>query len=94
MTRTTYSTYEAKARFSEVLRKVRGGESVFITYRGEEVAEIRPVVHDETLRERLEKLEKKGIISRAGRDPADIERALRPLGKRPGGLKRFLESRD
>ena len=37
----TYSTYEAKARFSEVLRQVREGETVTVTYRGEPVAEIR-----------------------------------------------------
>ena len=30
----TYSTYEAKAKFSEILRKIRGGESVYVTYRG------------------------------------------------------------
>ena len=39
---TTYSTYEAKARFSEILRRVREGRSVNITYHGEVVAEIRP----------------------------------------------------
>jgi len=38
-----YSTYEAKARFSEVIRKVRDGQRVVIAYRGEEVAEIRPL---------------------------------------------------
>jgi antitoxin (DNA-binding transcriptional repressor) of toxin-antitoxin stability system len=36
-----YSTYEAKARFSEVIRKVRAGQRVVIAYRGAEVAEIR-----------------------------------------------------
>ena len=29
-----YSTYEAKARFSEVIRKVRAGQRVVIAYRG------------------------------------------------------------
>lgn len=36
----TYSTYEAKARFSEIIRKVRSGKHVRITYRGREVAEV------------------------------------------------------
>ena len=38
----TYSTYEAKAKFSEVIRKVRAGQTVRIAYRGEEIAEVRP----------------------------------------------------
>ena len=33
-----YSTYEAKARFSEVLRMVREGASVTISYRDHPVA--------------------------------------------------------
>lgn len=86
----TYSTYEAKAKFSEILRKVRGGESVYVSYRGEEVAEIRPVEKRESLEQRLKKLEEEGIIT-----PAKKPRGpLRPIAKRPGALKRFLESRD
>ena len=38
-----YSTYEAKARFSEVLRHVREGRTVTVSYRGEPVAEIRSI---------------------------------------------------
>ena len=39
-----YSTYEAKAKLSEILRKVRAGQRVGISYRGELVAEVAPVV--------------------------------------------------
>ena len=92
MKRPIYSTYEAKARFSEILRKVRRGESVLITYRGEEVAEIRPIESEESIEEKLERLEKEGVIVRSGRK-ATLQ-TLRPLARRPGGLKRFLESRD
>ena len=35
-----YSTYEAKAKLSEILRKVRAGQKVGISYRGELVAEV------------------------------------------------------
>ena len=38
-----YSIYDAKARFSELIRKVREGRTVMVSYRGEPVAEIRPV---------------------------------------------------
>ena len=39
----TYSAHEAKARFAEVLRRVRDGETVTVSYRGEPVAEVRPL---------------------------------------------------
>lgn len=38
-----YSTYDAKARFSEVIRHVREGRTVIVTYQGDPVAEIRPL---------------------------------------------------
>jgi prevent-host-death family protein len=38
-----YSTYDAKAKFSEILRKVRTSQHVIVSCRGEAVAEIRPV---------------------------------------------------
>lgn len=87
----TYSTYEAKAKFSEILRKVRAGESVYVTYRGKEVAEIRPARKSkETLEEALERAEEEGIITKR-REPRG---PLAPIARRPGALKRFLESRD
>ena len=39
----TYSTYEAKARFSEIIRHVREGRTVTVSYRGEPVAEVRSI---------------------------------------------------
>jgi prevent-host-death family protein len=87
----TYSTYEAKAKFSEVIRKVRAGQRVVIAYRGQEIAEIRPINKAATtMEETVARLEDEGVLSR--------ERAavgpLRPMAKRPGALKRFLESRE
>jgi len=89
MTR-TYSTSEAKARFSEMLRWVRRGEPVVVTYRGEEVAEIRPL--DRALREPGQP--QKPRESRVLSPPAERRGELEPIATRPGGLKRFLESRD
>jgi len=87
----TYSTYEAKARFSEVIRRVRAGQRVVIAYRGEEVAEIRPIEAGGTgLEKSLARLEDEGVLSRA-RKPSGRPR---PLAKRPGALARFLESRE
>ena len=85
-----YSVYDAKARFSELMRKVRSGESVVITYRGEDVAELRPVEKETTLEERIQKLREAGILS----GPAKKQCDWKPIAHRPGALKRFLEERD
>jgi len=87
----TYSTYEAKAKFSEVIRKVRAGQRIVIAYRGEPIAEIRPLENPQPgLGKAVARLEDQGIISR-NRTPTG---ELRPLAKRAGALTRFLESRD
>lgn len=86
----TYSTYEAKAQFSELMRRVRAGERVVITYHGAPVAELRPIEQpSESLAAALPELERTGVVQRS-------EARLRPraLAKRPGGLARFLDERD
>ena len=86
----TYSTYDAKARFSELVRKVRAGKSVYITYRGDVVAEMKPFAATDSTEARIRKLEERGVITRrpAKRSP------MKPLAKRPGAVERFLEERD
>lgn len=87
----TYSTYEAKAKFSEVMRKVRAGQRVMIAYRGETIAEIRPLEEREKgLGASLARLENEGVLGRHQR-PTGL---LRPVAKKPGALARFLESRE
>ena len=87
-----YSVYEAKARFSEVIRLVRNGKTVTVSYRGEPVAEIRSVSPREhpTLDERLQDLERRGALVRS----AVARRAFEPVARRPGALSRFLAERD
>ena len=87
----TYSTYQAKAKFSEVLRIVREGTAVTITYRGDPVAEIRPAgPRKRSLEERFEDLASRGIIS-----PAEDPNAPLVPGKDrvPGALEDFLAHR-
>ncbi len=86
----TYSTYEAKARFSEILRQVREGKTVYISYRGETVAEVRPLEEPADLRERLERLEEQGVLQR----PERRQGTLATVARRPGALDRFLSDRD
>ncbi|MGE0461196.1 MAG: type II toxin-antitoxin system Phd/YefM family antitoxin [Vicinamibacterales bacterium] len=87
----TYSTYEAKARFSEILRKVRAGRRIIVTHHGTQVAEIRPVeTAPAPLEARLAQLERAGIVRRAAR-PGESPAAV---ARRRGALARFVASRD
>lgn len=85
-----YSTYEAKSRFSEVLRLVREGTAVTISYRGDPVAEIRPLAPEaKSIEEHFARLEERGIVV-----PAENPRSPLTVGPpNPGGLARFLADR-
>lgn len=86
-----YSTHEAKARFSEILRQVRTGQPVRISYRGRQVAEIRPLAEAETtLEDRLAELERQGVVIAAKRRAGQ----LRPIAHAPGALERFVADRE
>jgi prevent-host-death family protein len=86
----TFSTYDAKARFSEVLRRVREGRTVTVTYQGEPVAEIRPLDRSGGTAARMEWLRSRGVLVA----PDARARALAPLARRPGALRRFLDDRN
>lgn len=87
----SYSTYEAKTRFSEILRKVRAGRRVIVTHHGTQVAEIRPIEPaTESLEARLARLERAGAVTRAAQPGA----LPRPVARRRGALARFIASRD
>ena len=87
----TYSIAEARARFSEVIRRVREGRTVTVTHRSEPVAEIRPVERgrERTLEERLEELRRTGCLVPA----SNPRQPFRPVARRPGALTRFLAER-
>ena len=87
----TYSTYEAKARFSEVLRLVSSGTPVTVTRRGEPIAEIRPIEKTpQTMVERLAELERRSVLVRL-RVP---RKPLVAVTRRADALKRFLAERN
>ena len=87
-----YSIYDAKARFSELIRTVRNGRTVLVSYRGEPVAEIRPIQETggNELARRLQMLEGLGILV----PRSERVDELRPIARKPGALQRFLEERD
>ncbi|MBI1722797.1 MAG: type II toxin-antitoxin system prevent-host-death family antitoxin [Gemmatimonadetes bacterium] len=87
----TYSLYEAKARLSEIVRRVREGQTITISYHGKPVAEVRPIAPESaSIEEHFRKLEERGVLVPARRPFAPIK----PVAKRPGALKRFLRDRN
>lgn len=91
-----YSLYEAKARFSALIRQVREGRSVTITLHGEPVAQLRPYQkpdRPQTLLERIAELAERGAATLARREASDPE-VFRVGKKTPGALQRFLDERE
>jgi prevent-host-death family protein len=86
----TFSLYEAKARFSEVIRLVRRGRTVTVTYRGEPVARIQPAEFEASeIGRRVRELEAGGVLQGGG--------SGQPFGvvaRKPGALERFLAERN
>lgn len=87
----SYSVYEAKARLSAIIRRVREGRPVTITLHGEPVAEIRAIRGERGgIEGRLQRLTERGVVVPAEAQPSEI-----PLvARRKGALQRFLAERD
>jgi prevent-host-death family protein len=66
----TIAVYEAKSRFSEILREAASGETFVITRNGERMAELRPCPP-------VGKPRKRGMMKKAfGPVPADFNEPL------------------
>ncbi len=88
--RLEYSTYDAKARFSEILRKVREGRVVTISYHGRPVAEVRPIDKGgKGIEDRLRRLADRDAIVRSEEPRGEF----RTLARKRGALNRFLSER-
>jgi prevent-host-death family protein len=85
-----YAVHEAKAKLSEILRRVKQGRSVVISERGRPIARVVPIDRSGDVEARLGELERDGEIQ-AARRGVD---AIRPIARRRGALRRFLKSRD
>ena len=91
----TYSIYEAKAKFSEVIRRVKKGESVTITERGKPTAVISQaqseMTGDEVNEAHIQKLIAEGAMT-----PAKKKFDAKKFKgyNVPGALKRFLADRN
>ena len=91
--RDTYSLYEAKAKLSAIIRRVREGHSVIVTVHGEPVAEIRPAESaavDNSVERRMAQWRERGVLQ----GPADRSTSgLKSVAHRAGALARFLADR-
>ena len=86
-----FSISEAEARISELLRLVRAGKTVIVSDQGEPVAEFRPIKRaTSTIEERLDELERRGVLVRSTVPGQPIT----PVVRCSGALKRFLAERS
>ena len=92
MRRKEYSIYQAKARFSEIVRIVKRRRRVIVTDRGIPVAEIIPYKTDqpESIEDRIAKLTQIGAII-----PSQEPFSATPVRLVPGASDRFMaQDRD
>lgn len=105
-----YTAREARTRFAEILRRVRDGETVTVSYRGAPIAEMRPSVESVPSAEIAapsspppapslseEELEARmADMRRRGilYPSSQPKRPFKPVCSSPGALARFLADRD
>jgi len=85
---------ELKARLSEYLRAVQGGEIVLVTHRDEVIAELRPARDLPPPRESddaLQELAEAGQVSRARKAKGQWRWEARGLGLEPGTAAALLD---
>ena len=91
----TTSITELKNSLSAYLRNVKAGEEVLITDRGRPIARIVPISPSDSIEERMDDLERRGLLKRGtGKLPEDFWEMPRP--KDPEGLvlKGLLQERE
>ena len=91
----TTSITELKNSLSAYLRSVKAGEEMLITDRGRPIARIVPVSPSDSIEERMDDLERRGLLKRGtGKLPEDFWEMPRP--KDPEGLvlKGLLQERE
>ncbi len=85
---------ELKNNLSKYLQRVRNGEQVVVTSRGKPVATIAPPSkQDRTLDEKLEELEKRGILTRGRGQLVPRMPRVKLRGKGPSASEIVLQNR-
>ena len=89
----TTSITELKNSLSAYLRNVKAGEEVLITDRGRPIARIVPISPSDSIEERMDDLERRGLLKRGtGKLPEDFWEMPRP--KDPEGSVRRAISQE
>jgi prevent-host-death family protein len=90
----TAAVSELKARLSEYLNRVKAGEEVLVTDRGNPVARLVPISRARTLRDSMANMEKRGLMKLgSGRLPKDFWRMVKAKDPRGSVLQALLEER-
>ena len=91
----TAAVSELKARLSEYLHRVKSGEEVLITDRGNPVARLTPISRVKTGRETMASMEKRGLIRLgSGNLPKEFWSMPRAEDARGLVLRALLEERE
>jgi prevent-host-death family protein len=91
----TAAVSDLKARLSKYLSRVKAGEEVLITDRGNPVARLLPVAHPSTLRETIISMEKRGLIRvGSGKLPKDFWTMPKAEDSQGLVLRALLEERE
>ena len=91
----TAAVSELKARLSKYLNRVKAGEEVIITDRGNPVALLTPISRKRSGRESITNMEKRGLIRvGSGKLPKNFWSMPRPADPEGMVLKALLEERE
>ena len=83
---------ELKTRLGTYLRRVRQGQTLVVTDRGQPIAELRPLHTDSGLEAVLSVLEARGLVTRARKRSLPY---FRPIARRgPSAESAILEDRE
>jgi prevent-host-death family protein len=92
---TTAAVSELKARLSQYLNRVKAGEEVLITDRGNPVARLLPVSREKMRRDTLVHMEKRGLIRLgSGKLAKEFWEIPRPKDPKGSILRSLLEDRE
>ena len=87
---------QLKARLSEQLARVKAGEEVIVTERGNPIAKIVPLTNEKIgLSARMAELAKNGLVRLgSGKLPKDFWKHPRPIDKQGRGVQGLIKERE
>lgn len=89
------SVSRLKDQLSAYLKKVQAGQTVIVTDRNEPVAQLTPIIRQESENDRVARLVAQGIVRLPRKPPLDMNEFLarRPVIRDAGVLEALLEER-